>query len=363
VKCTAPGGKPSGFFISFFLKENLNLSIQPSDMKTRFVLSLVGLAFLLSTCDQDKDEAFPDLKKYLIRFQEEAVKRGYDVDLSSVQAVYVDAINVQSQTYCGYGYSNYQGTGVKRIEISKSCGWATLSDLERENLFFHEIGHAFFQRPHDQAKRCDGTPVSLMCTTSPNQYKIYAKGESDIRDYYINELLDKLTAIGQCISYDQNFSNNPVFFSNSAADQDWIFYSSKGVYTGKHSDVLTISAAAGATENGYWFRQFISPNIPECAEVKVRMTLSSSNLTGKGVGIAMRVYDNVVQKDGALLEQFLFYTTEDKPISGQLNDVVQELAIPCFSRKTTYIIIFGAMLAGTTGDVTFKDIQVLVTPK
>jgi hypothetical protein len=334
-------------------------------MKTKSILSLLCLALVLITCNDDKDESFPDLNTYLIRFQEEAVKRGYDVDLSGVQAVYVDEIKIDKKTYCGHGDPNYQNTGVKRIEIAKSC-WAPLSDLERENLFFHEIGHAFFQRPHDEAKRCDETPVSLMCTTSENNFKIYAKDESDKRDYYINELLDRMTQLGQCIAF-ANFASNPTFYYISTNDekQNWFFYSSKQAYTGTRSDVVTISASSANTtlENGYWFRRFDSPNIPECAEVKVRMTLSSANLTGKGVGIAMRVFDTALRKNGAIVEQTGFYTTEDKPVSGQLNDVVQEVTLPCFSRKTTTIYIFAVMLAGTSGDATFKNIQVLVTPK
>jgi hypothetical protein len=217
-----------------------------------------------------------------------------------------------------------------------------------------------------EAKRCDETPVSLMCTSSENNFKIYAKGESDKRDYYINELLDRTIGFGQCI-ISQNFVSNPTFYYISASDdnQYWSFYSSKGAYRGTRSDVVTISASsANATlENGYWIREFDCPNIPECAEVKVRMTLSSTNLTGKGVGIAMRFFDTALRKNGAILEQTGFYTTEDKPLSGQLNDVVQEVTLPCFSRKTTTIYIFAVMLAGTSGDVTFKDIQVLVTPK
>jgi hypothetical protein len=333
-------------------------------MKTKSILSLLCLGLVLITCDDDKNEAYPDLQKYLIRFEAEAVKRGYDLDLSGVQAVYVDEIKMQNKPYCGYGYFNYDGNGSKRIEISKAsiCGWATLSDLDRETLFFHETGHAFLARPHDESKRCDGTPVSLMW---PTPYKMYTQGETDKRDYYIKELLDRMTGFGLCI-VSQNFASSPTFYANSATDDTWFFYSSKGAYTGTHSDVLTISASSGnaTTENGYWLRQFNCPNIPECAEVKVRMTLSSANLTGKGVGIAIRVFDTAaLRKNGAISEQSAFYTTEDKPVSGQLNDVVQELTLPCFIRKTTTIDIFAAMLAGTSGNVTFKNIQVLVTPK
>jgi hypothetical protein len=122
-------------------------------MKTKSILSLLCLALVLITCD-DKDEAYPDLQEYLIRFEEEAVKRGYDLDLTGVQAVYVDEINIQNKPYCGRGLFNYDGKGSKRIQISKAsvCGWLTLSDLQRENLFFHEIGHAFLGRTHDRSQ-------------------------------------------------------------------------------------------------------------------------------------------------------------------------------------------------------------------
>jgi hypothetical protein len=335
-------------------------------MKVKLSLSLFILSFAFFTCDKDKDNLYPDLKKYLVRFQDEAKKQGYDLDLSNVQAEYVDNITKQGQSYCGWGYVNYDGNGLKRIEISKACGWTTVTDVGKENLFFHEIGHAFFGRFHDQAKRCDGSPLSLMdAGTDINNFDIYHEGEPDRRSYYISELLDKSVEASQCITYEKNYASDPIFYKNNSQDPEWIFYSSKGKYTGLHSESLTIAGPTdnSATENGYWYRQFINPNIPDCAEVKLRITLSSTSLTGQGVGIAVRVYDNPVLKTGNLLEQFLFLTTEDKPISGTLNDVVQELTIPCFSRKTTFLLIFAAMKAGTTGQVEFKDIQLIVKPK
>ena len=71
----------------------------------------------------------------------------------------MDEVVVNNVTYCGYGYNSYGGTGLRRIEISRavSCGWLTLSDIERENFIFHEIGHAFFNRGHDDMMLCDGS--------------------------------------------------------------------------------------------------------------------------------------------------------------------------------------------------------------
>ena len=129
------------------------------------VLSLVVLG-----CDEKTESPkYPDLRIYLDRFEEEAKARGYDFDLANVQVAYVDDLVVNNVTYCGYGYSNYGGTGQRRIEISKTenCGWLKLTDIERENFVFHEIGHAFFNRLHDDAMLCDGAVASLM-TGGPN---------------------------------------------------------------------------------------------------------------------------------------------------------------------------------------------------
>jgi len=327
------------------------------------LFSILLLSFLAMTChEKEKLNEFPDLRIYVDRFEAEAAKRGYDFDLSEVQAVYVDEIKMPNNVvWCGYGYPNYKGTGLRRVEISKSCQWQTMTDIERECFIFHEIGHAFLNRVHDATKLCDGAPLTVM---NPVPYNIYKENEEAKRDYYLSELFDKLTEVGKCIAYDKDWNSDPVFYSYTAQDNDWIFYSSKGMYTSKKGDAISIySANQSATENGYWYKQFLSPNIPECAEVKLKITLNADNLSGKGAGIAIRDYDDPVGKMGAQDNQFLFLTTEADPVSGKITDLTQELVIPCFTRKTNYLIVFIALRDGTSGEVSFTDIRLEVKPK
>ena len=89
----------------------------------------------------------------------------------------------------------------------------------------------------------------------------------------------------------------------------------------------------------------------------------NADLVGNGAGIAIRGYENVVEKKGAQNKQSLFFSTEDKPVSGKLTDYTQELVIPCFSRKTSGLIIFVVMKAGTSGTVSFKNIELEVKAK
>ena len=332
---------------------------------TQFGCVLFLITIALSCTEDDGPSDYPDLTNYLERFEQEAGKLGYDFDLSKIQVVYVNEIKINDRTFCGYGYSNYDGAGLRRIEISKSsaCNWASKTDIERENLFFHEIGHAFLQRSHDETKQCDGSPLSLMNSTG-NSWKIYGDNEEDKRTYYISELIDPLVALDQCIAYGQDFSVNPVLYTYTRDDEDWFFDSVGGSYSGEQGPDNKLSIATSPTsntnKNGYWYKQFLAPAIPECAEVKLKVRMNSTMLTGKGAALSIRAYHAPAGREGSYTEQLLRVTTEDNPATGQLVDHTEELIIPCYTRKITYLVIFVVMLGETMGEVVFDEIQISV---
>ena len=331
--------------------------------------ALLFLILPILACDEKSElPEYPDLKIYLDRFEEEAKAKGYDFDLSNVQAVYVNDINVNQKSYCGYGFINYDGAGLRRIEISKAqnCGWSKLSDIERENLFFHEIGHAFFNRSHNTATQCDGSPLSLMTTSN---LRIYTEA-GEKRDYYISELIDPLVALNKCIKDEKDWSKDSVY-QLAQNDPDWILYNDNGKYVGTRSAVgepeeyLSLASIPGinAQANAYWLKTIYSPNIPECAEVKFKVKMNSEELTGNGAAISLRAYKTVAGKMGAVTEEYLQLTTRHDPISGELIDHPEELIIPCYSRATIQLVIFVVLVGETQGEVTFGDIELLVKPK
>ena len=336
-----------------------------------FFSYFILLVFFVSCKEENKVESatFPDLKIYLDRFEEEAQLRGYDFDLSGIEVRYADEVALADGTpACGIA-ANIQGR--RTIEISKSegCNWAGRTDLERENLFFHEIGHAFFGRRHEETRMCDGSPLTIMNSTD-NNFKTYQEGETEKRDYYISELIDRMAALDQCIQAEQNWDINPVMYKFSKDKEDWFFYSDQDNYSGSRisisdqsfGDQLTIKAEANTNvENtGYWYTQFFNPNIPECAEVTFSARMNAEQLSGPGVSLAVRVYETSNEKQGAKINEFLLLTTEDNPVSGNLDNYVEELTIPCFTRKTVNITVFVVMMPGTQGEVTVDDIQLIV---
>jgi hypothetical protein len=336
---------------------------------------LLTLTVLLFSCDkEDEPPEYPNLSIYIDRFVEEAKDRGFEFDLSGLEAVYVDDIDLDGNKFCGYGYWDYKESGNRRIEISRSanCDWKNRSDTERENLFFHEIGHAFLRRLHDETLLCDGKPMSLMASANGLGWQFYTESEIEKRDYYITELMDRLSATGECIDYGQNWATDPLFYQDIDQDNEWYFHSDNNNYSGNKGFIggdptkptFTIQQIDGtSTSNtGFWLRQFNNPNIPQCANVKLKVSMSSEMLEGSGAAIALRAYHSPPKTTGAANEEYLVLSTEEtNPLTGTFSRETRELEIDCFSRDTDYLIIFIVMLPGSKGVVNIDDVEIVVT--
>ncbi|PRY85450.1 hypothetical protein [Mongoliibacter ruber] len=345
-------------------------------MKQYFkLLTILILSIFLFSCESSDDpdltpvqEEFPDLQIFVDRFVEEAQLRGYTLDLSNVDAEYTDELTRNDITFCGIGYVNFQQTGRRTVLISKAeyCAWATKSDLERENLFFHELGHAVLNLPHDNALKCDGKPLSMM-TEQFNTFEIYKEGEEELRTYYLDELFDRLVANEQCIDFGQDFGQDPVFFANDMSDPSWNFSNdngnyqvSRGVHENSETTYLGISSEGNGQNTGYIYKQLDAPNIPEGASVTLRTKVNAENLQGPGVAIALRVYEREIGTTGATTTESHLLSTEPNPVSGDLNDYVMELTLPNFTRKTIFMIPFAVMMPGTEGQAYFDDFEIIV---
>ncbi|MFD2203426.1 hypothetical protein [Shivajiella indica] len=348
-------------------------------MKHYSKIILASLLFLgILGCETNEDpnptpqqEDFPDLQIFLDKFEDEAKLRGFNFNFSGLDITYVDEIRFSEiEIYCGYGYIRHPQTGRRTVLISKStnCDWANKTDIQRENLFFHEIGHAFLNLPHDNASKCDGRPLSLMANEFDN-FNIYKENEPELREYYLDELFDRLTANQQCIDFGQDFELNPVFFKNDINDSMWRFSNDNGNYgisgginEASGNPFFQISSEGNGQNTGYAFRQIDAPNIPEGATVKLRAKISSENLEGPGVAIALRVYETEIGQSGAATVESHVLSTEMNPINGKLENKLIELTLTNFTRKTIIMIPFAVMMPGTSGEASFDDFEILVEP-
>jgi hypothetical protein len=84
-------------------------------------------------------------------------------------------------------YTNSIGN-YNRIDINETV-WKELTDLEKEQLVFHELGHCVIMRKgHIDAVLANGCPQSLMSTKLFGRSKIYSCYD-EYHGYYIEELV------------------------------------------------------------------------------------------------------------------------------------------------------------------------------
>jgi hypothetical protein len=167
----------------------------------------------------------------------------------------------------------------------------------------------------------------------------------------------------ECIDYARSWSNDSVYYHYTQEDTDWWFVNDN-VFPGisNPADDLSIEISPGnKTEHSTnLYKRFDHPNIPECAEVTLRVTMNSEQLTGSGAAISIRAFQSTVGKVGAQTEEYMFLTTTDAPVSGKLDQYVEEITIPCFTRNTTYMVVFLRLMPGTEGKVSFEDVELVV---
>ena len=333
----------------------------------RYSVALLPIAFLLllTACSKDDEPtvAFqePDLKTYIDRFVAEAAQRGEDIDLSQLEAVFVPSIERNGRTFCGWGYSNYQGTGQPRIEIVNSgfC-WNDRTDLEKENLFFHEIGHAILRRPHINIRLDNTLPKSMMCDQC-DQFRLYTDFSLHRRDYYINELLNPSAAVPEWGERKTNF--NLVWEDGISSDTDWGFGTASDFVTGSVDDsgqingefALKITSTQRDTQHfGAWGLGIDDLDIPQGATVRLEVTLKTGEpMLGDGAAVAIRTDANSRSVD--------FFTTQGRQFyTGSLANQVVTVTLPDYSASVELINIFLIYLTNTTGEVFFDDIKLYV---
>ncbi|PHN05594.1 hypothetical protein [Flavilitoribacter nigricans] len=122
-----------------------------------------------------------DLAPYFERFQEEGSSRGVTVDFEIANiSAYLEDIpeaNVSGQCY-------YNTDEPNRLVIDMSF-WRQASDIRKEFVIFHELGHCFLKRSHLETTLSDGTCASMMHSGLSGCRNAY---NSVTRSGYLDEL-------------------------------------------------------------------------------------------------------------------------------------------------------------------------------
>jgi len=125
--------------------------------------------------------ALPDFRPFFERFEVEAAARGltFDLDLHRLETSLepIDEGNV-------VGQCEWHSHAPEHVIIDMEF-WENASDLAREYVMFHELGHCILFREHDNSESPFGNCLSIMASGTTDCRFGY---NSETREYYLDEL-------------------------------------------------------------------------------------------------------------------------------------------------------------------------------
>ena len=160
-----------------------------------FVGTLFFCTLFTISCNEDPDvepqaeeqvkfpNVDPELQPYFLRFEEEAAERGLVVDLTASGIVgLIEEIDEQHVA----GQCSFSRRNPNRVTVDASF-WNRGSDLFREFIVFHELGHCFLFREHEESSFANGICTSIMRSGTGDCFDNYRFGT---REVYVDELFD-----------------------------------------------------------------------------------------------------------------------------------------------------------------------------
>ena len=156
-----------------------------------FMFSLFILAFACSknnvdtgdASDDQFDNVDPALWKFFSTFEKEAHLRGLSYDLNEEQVIGL-IVNLNADHVAGQ--CNYNSEQPNQVIIDRTF-WDNSSELWKELVVFHELGHCVLGRSHLETAFLDGICKSIMRSGSGPCIDNY---NGLTREYYVDELFE-----------------------------------------------------------------------------------------------------------------------------------------------------------------------------
>lgn len=168
-------------------------------ISVNFLIFSVLFIFIFSACQ--KDSAFSEpvdnepiiefplvdlaLQSYFQRFEMEGRARGFEVDLNTAN---ISAVIEEIQENNVAGSCTY-GTFTPGSIVIDLNFWNNSSGFAKEMVVFHELGHCFLHRGHEEGAFGNGVCRSIMRSGVEGCFDNY---RSETRDYYLDELFENV---------------------------------------------------------------------------------------------------------------------------------------------------------------------------
>ena len=141
------------------------------------------MLLVITACGDDEIpsiEVQQELQPYFDRFVGEAELRGVNVDFRS-SGISGEILDIEGSIA---GQCVTQNDGMKVVRMDRAV-WERITDLEKEFLVFHELGHCFLDRGHLDTADSQGRCTSVM---NSGEGQCLSNYSTSTREDYLNEL-------------------------------------------------------------------------------------------------------------------------------------------------------------------------------
>lgn len=163
-------------------------------------LCFISLLVILFNCGEEESfiaqyQVEEEAKTHVSNFFAEAKARGFSLDTSNLIVRFKRDLNSNiGDPICGNARGSLTNNQQNIINVDPECLAWRHSELSREILIFHELGHTFLERIHQNNLFPNGDYKSIMFGGNWNVLRYYTE-DLNKRAYYLNELFDPATTV------------------------------------------------------------------------------------------------------------------------------------------------------------------------
>ncbi len=153
-----------------------------------FTALYLSMIVIMSGCAKENQENLTveeltidtELQPYFERFVAEGAVRGMTIDLVEKR---IEGFLIDIEETDVAGQCSYSATSTRKVNIDINY-WNSATDLEKEFVVFHELGHCYLERSHSDAQENRNCTSIMHSGTSGCRFRYNATSRSE----YLDEL-------------------------------------------------------------------------------------------------------------------------------------------------------------------------------
>ncbi|MGE0616715.1 MAG: putative metallopeptidase [Bacteriovoracia bacterium] len=142
-------------------------------------------AIALNACGRAPVLELNEFASYVETFEAEAAANGNPLKVQDLIIKFSNKLDSKTEGLCTLG------SDTPTIEVNAKT-FHKLSDIQKEALLFHELGHCVLGRAHANELANDGTVSSLMNAYLPDKWTLQAKMPELVAELFTKEKINEL---------------------------------------------------------------------------------------------------------------------------------------------------------------------------